>query len=1402
MRSSFMKRLMMVCLVMVALTACILTAQAEEPVTAWDFRLDEFDGTLPYNTLSIEGKVKKHGAQYGMAIKDATISVPVTGPCEVQVAVGYNWDVTFPDGTQYADKTDSGDITVTYVHTGEAGTVDIKVGSEFTSYVKSITLAPAAVDAAPVTAWDFRLDEFDGTVPYNTLAITGKVKKHGAQYGMAISDATISVPVTGPCEVQVAVGYNWDVTFPDGMQYVDKTDSGDITVSYIHTGEAGTVDIRVGSEYTSYIKFIELVPVDMSGAPELDTSKVYVWDFGAEVLDETAYVNMLTVDEINRWFPGVEPGTKGGNAASFQSSDGLLVFNDGGFPTTHRLRSTNPALSRYDEKSLKDAEGNVFTGYIYSNKSSSRDVYVGIKVNAGEKITLAVGSNGGTSLINFESPSGKVATAEFTNSAKIEYLTFYPTESGVYKIYSTTEKLVLARIYREAFNDVTVSGSVTAPEGMGAYELVFTNTLSGAETAVTPENGAYAVTLKDGGAYALSLRNANGYVISQGAELTIDKGAAAPALDVTIVAVPLVTVAGKLTGLSEEALGKVGIDFAADAIYVPSVTLSGDSYTAVLEKGVTYALTVSGVNDYELTSGASVTYDTDATADIVLAPKPTYKVAIAPEGADVADLANATFTFQNLNEEGYVYTFTGTEGIALRDGVYSVTVGNSGKFVQKLTSNLTISGADTVKTIRFTDEVTSWNFSDASFTGQGDSWNGLTFTNGQKNKTYLLSGAGTISVPVSGPCKIIASACYEYSFFFAGEDEPSVGQKTGSTSKIESFTCDYTGEAGYVDIHVLGTSYLTSIEVVKTLPYQETLTVGAENCDYTAIGAALDAIRRMERPNGERVTILVQPGNYEEMLVVDVPNVTLKNASETPSIALTNKGVDIDENAVRVTWYYGHGYTYASMGSDCKFDAEVLEVNRENGYPSFTNPGAGTTSGSYWNASVVIAADGFRAEGIIFENSFNQYISAAAANDVLTAQASAKEGATPRAELPAGSTAVQDKAYVERAAALAIANNCKEISFENCKFISHQDTLYGGTGVTAAFYDCDVLGGTDYIFGGMTAVFAKCDLVFNTSENKNDVGYITAPQQSEGRGYLMYNCRVTSTTPGVDTASEFPSKPGYFGRPWAPGTSEAIFYNTIIDATCENWYDIDASLIRADGWLSTLSGESPLCGEYGTYELAEGVDHSADRVKWAAVFAEDKLADGTPIAIENWLGGWNAFDGKDLTILLPDGKVNNAPAREEADAADAQPAAEPFEHHFASLTQVAPGNDKDPIAEGTAYDDGFFVTQGKVTLRFSEGKGGVYAIEIGKNLSGALAFTLPSQATVKLVVSSTGGSNTSAVAILDAAGNVVDKVYEVSTTDTTELVYAGLAAGEYRIVSPQSDYNRGYRLMTVDVVSE
>ena len=283
-----------------------------------------------------------------------------------------------------------------------------------------------------------------------------------------------------------------------------------------------------------------------------------------------------------------------------------------------------------------------------------------------------------------------------------------------------------------------------------------------------------------------------------------------------------------------------------------------------------------------------------------------------------------------------------------------------------------------------------------------------------------------------------------------------------------------------------------------------------------------------------------------------------------------------------------------------------------------------------------------------------------AAEDVIVPQSGAKEESTPRASMQAGDTTVQGKKYVERAAALALTSAATEAYFENCRFVGRQDTLYGAVGTTAAFYDCAVYGGTDYIFGGMTAVFAKCDLVLNTSDASDDVAYITAAQQQSqsSRGYLMYNCTVKSTTPGVDTASSYTAKPGQFGRPWKANTSEVVFFDTVVKST--NWalssgkyvYDADSavSLIQPAGWNTSLGGQSERNVEYGTFEVS-GEDNSASRVSWVQQPETAVCADGTAISVAAFLGDWDPFteNGDDMTIVFPDGSTEEAPVSENTD---------------------------------------------------------------------------------------------------------------------------------------------------------
>lgn len=1141
-----------------------------------------------------------NGADQGSVFKPGnTITIAVKGNTTIDIA-GCQYSngkvsLSKEDGTSVADAVESktekcyhqdNAQVISFTYTGEETNLVLNF-SDGTTYVPLITVhrtepKPAATEIkATVTVKDENglLGEGDTVTLVNqtdaadshdvtTANATEVTLKVNATYDVVSSNPDIAASVDGKTTV-VTTTEDKDIVIelastvvnptvkindpakvlPEGAK-ITLTNDSDNTVLTLEDGKA--VKLSIGAGYTLATDAAVVVAIAGSTkfkVPEvLDTLQVEVsaedtthhtydvWDFGAEQIENTdllTFNNKLTEDIINAWYPGVTAGTSGqgipGDLVAYdEAGNKEFVFNIGGSANAkkHRYRTTNTNLTRYDGRSLTDIEDPsvVYSGYLYSNAKGTDKVNVQLAVKAGDIVTFAVSSNGGTSDIVWMSPSGEKTTQTYSGtSGQAQLMTFYAAEDGMYTLYSaieTNEKLVVARILRERPTMVTVSGAITAPEGadLSGASLVFTNDLTGQVTKAAINNGSYSVTLSEQYGYNVSLEGANGYIVGATAFLELANEAGNTSFPVEIIGVELIEVSGSLADLTAEAAAKLELEFTSDAIYVPEITINASeiSYTAKFEKDVTYQVAASGVDDYTLDT-TEVTVAQAGTQDIHFTKKDVYAVNIALEGPSAEEAKNVKLTFTRVDpqtgeaDKNYVYSYTGTENIALRDGQYRVEAVLAG-YTQKPTADVKVNGAAVDKTI-----------------------------------------------------------------------------------------------------------VMQSDKAEEAIAYKAQITVGSSG-DYQTINDALDAVRRMNREDGQRVTISIAPGNYEEMLVIDVADVTLKNASATPSIALKDQGVNIDDNAVRITSYYGHGYTYYSMGDDCKYDADLLAVNKENGYPSFVNPGSGTTSGSYWNATVSVKADGFQADGIIFENSFNQYVSAKAADDIIVKQSSAKEGTTPRAEMAVGDVTVQNKAYVERAAALAIYNNISDVVFDNCKFVGRQDTLYGGKNVYAEFNQCSVYGGTDYIFGGMTAIFNQCDLVFNTSDDKNDVGYITAAQQTTGRGYLMYECHVTSTVPGVDTASTYTSKPGYFGRPWAANTSEVVFYNTTIDAADEYWVsntNIKApgkSLIAAEGWNDTLSGQSAGMYEYGTIEKA--TDYSAARVAWATKLDTPVLNDGTAITLE------------------------------------------------------------------------------------------------------------------------------------------------------------------------------------------
>lgn len=140
------------------------------------------------------------------------------------------------------------------------------------------------------------------------------------------------------------------------------------------------------------------------------------------------------------------------------------------------------------------------------------------------------------------------------------------------------------------------------------------------------------------------------------------------------------------------------------------------------------------------------------------------------------------------------------------------------------------------------------------------------------------------------------------------------------------------------------------------------------------------------------------------------------------------------------------------------------------------------------------------------------------------------------------------------------------------------------------------------------------------------------------------------------------------------------------------------------------------------------------------------------------------------------------------------------EYDFAA-NSLSAAADKEAVAEGALTADGFFTVSGKITKRTDKNTGAVKSVELDKNATGAISFTVAGNATVTVAASSTGGSNTSAIALVDENGNTVanvEQITEVTTTTAVTLTYK-LEAGTYKIVSPESSYNRGVRVYTIHV---
>ena len=483
----------------------------------------------------------------------------------------------------------------------------------------------------------------------------------------------------------------------------------------------------------------------------------------------------------------------------------------------------------------------------------------------------------GTGLKSAECTYNEVSE-EDANSRKVEIICYLDGEEGelTLEVLSNTYFRSIG-IACEKVSTTTISGSVTCksdiPEGT---QVVATNKTTGLTYKSDINDGKYSIEVPVEDTqmeYELTLSNPEYQITSDITTCTVSTAdTEGKTIDLTVIKLSTCIVTGSIKGIADNYdISNMRLVFDTDEAtdYEPEITVDKDNktYSAKLEKGVAYKLSVQGINDYEITSDVTgLVYTQDSTLDINLGLKSVYTVTV--KLPDEPDLTNAELTYiYTNNEDGYVYRFNSAEDIRLRNGSYTLKL--AGDFLAqpysiKSGADVTVNGNEVSQTLGF-ELITEWSFvysDDGNYykdtiNGTTGYYNGLYIDatsgkltpNGSTPNSAQFNTGAKISVPVTGKCTISVEA-YDKTYALY-----TIGGTAADTTQAVS-TYQYTDKnAGTVDIVSTGNAYIKSIKVVyaaKDVEYKE-------QAEMPQVYTHGNADSLVVQPEGQRL-VLTQTG--------------------------------------------------------------------------------------------------------------------------------------------------------------------------------------------------------------------------------------------------------------------------------------------------------------------------------------------------------------------------------------------------------------------------------------------------------------------------------------------------------------------------------------------------------------
>ena len=182
--------------------------------------------------------------------------------------------------------------------------------------------------------------------------------------------------------------------------------------------------------------------------------------------------------------------------------------------------------------------------------------------------------------------------------------------------------------------------------------------------------------------------------------------------------------------------------------------------------------------------------------------------------------------------------------------------------------------------------------------------------------------------------------------------------------------------------------------------------------------------------------------------------------------------------------------------------------------------------------------------------------------------------------------------------AVAVRNESDRSSFENCRFLGNQDTLFANAG-RQYYHNCLIHGDVDFIFGNAAAVFDQCDI---ESVGKGYVSAQSRTDPAQPTGYVFRDCTLGGTAPNASV---------FLGRPWRP-------YARVIYIECTLGPQIDPT--GWNNWRDPAREKTAYFAEVGS--KGPGANTSS-RVSWARTLTLEEEATYSTKAFLAGSDGWN-----------------------------------------------------------------------------------------------------------------------------------------------------------------------------------